>query len=358
MTITMPRRIPWRAIPAVALAALLALTGCATPASAAPDTQAPDPSRAGLLPAAEGRVTYPLTVTTAVGEIVLEERPERIVMANSWDGDLFAALGVVPVATDEQITFYPWALDALPGEIATTWEVGDVQYPAEQIAGASPQLIVDTMEADPAAVEQIGAIAPVLGAPADSGADASWQERVRVLGEALDLSGRAQQVIDEYDAKFRQIRADHPEFAGRTVDYLVFWGGTYGTGFQNTAGSASEALLSDLGFDPNPNAGNSALEETLSDELLGTLTGDVLVISNQAGPEEFEEFFANPLIQGLGSVRSGQVVVLDPGDDFTVSHNGEPTAFTGHFGRAFSVGPLSKSAIADLITPLTSDVLK
>lgn len=338
---------------ALALAVLLALTACASPTGTAPE----GPDAAGLLPPAEGTTQYPLTVTSAVGEIVIEQRPERVVMASSWDADLFAALGVVPVGTDEQVDFYPWAIEAFPQEIETLWPVGDEPYPAEQIASTTPQLIVDTAATEASAVERIGAIAPVLGAPEAEGEDATWQQRILLLGEALDLSDRAQQVVDDYDTAFEEFRAQYPEFAGKSVDYLVFWGGDYGTGFINTAGSDAEALLVDLGFVTNANAGDAAFEENFSEELFGTLTGDVLVISDQGDAAEFEEFLAHPLIQGLESVQNDRVVVLHVGDDFTVTHDGEPTEFTGHFGRAFSLGPLSKLKIANLLTPLISEVL-
>lgn len=355
MTITraaIPRRIT---LPALAVAGLLVLSACAASDQAEP---AADASNATLLPPAEGQTEYPLTLSTALGEIVIPKRPERVVMATSWDTDLFAGLGVAPVGADAQVSFYPWAMEKFPADIESTWPVGDVAYPAEKIAATSPKLIVDTFAVDTESVAQVSSIAPVLGAPDDSDEGTTWQERILLMGEALDLSDRAQQVIDDYDSRFEELRAEYPEFEGKTIDYLVYWGEA-GTGFINTTGSDAEALFSDLGFAPNPNAGNSTFEEGLSDELLGTLTGDILLISNQVDEAEFADFYANPLLQGLDSVKNGRALVLTLDQkDFTVSYEGEPTGFQGHFGRAFSVGPLSKVAIADLISPLISDKLQ
>lgn len=344
-------RVRSRAVTLIALAVLLSLVGCAAPGSAGEG----DDSRE-LLPPAEGNTAYPLVVTSAVGEIEIAERPRRVVMASSWDGDLFAALGVVPVATDEQIEFYPWALEKFPVEIETLWPMGDQPYPAETIAAASPDLIVDTLATDPAQVDKLGAIAPVLGAPEDSGADGTWQDRILLLGEVFDLSERAQKVIADYDATFERIREEHPEFAGTSVDYVAFYGTEFGAGLLNTAGSDAEALFTRLGFDPSPSADDTALDDGISDELWGTFSGDVLVISNQDA-EGFADFFANPLIQSLESVKSGRVLVLDVDSTaWTVSHDGEPTPFTGHFGRAFNYGPLAHLEIAELLTPLLAEL--
>lgn len=337
----------------IASIALVALAGCSGSTEPTQSAQATD----SLLPAAEGMTEYPLTLTTAVGDVVLEKRPERVVMASSWDADLFAALGVTPVGTDAQVEFYPWAQDAIPGEIETVWPVSDDAYPAEQVANTSPDLIVDTLASDAETVQQLSDISPVLGAPADNPDDPQWQERLLLLGEALDLSARAQQVIDDYDATFDDVRAEHPEFAGKTVDYLVFWGGGAGTGYLNIAGSDPEALLTRMGFAANSNA-DSFPDETISDELLDTLTGDVLVISNQASDQaEFDAWFANPLIARLPSVQNDQAIVLNLSPERTVTYNGELQEFTGHFGRAWNFGPLAHAEIADLLVPKLSDKL-
>lgn len=297
-------------------------------------------------------------MTSAIGEIVLEQRPERVVMATSWDADLFAALGVTPVGTDEQLSFYPWAEEALPGEIETIWPVGDTAYPLEEIAATTPDLIVDSFALEADTVTDLESIAPVLGAPDTGTEEAPWQDRLLLLGEALDLSDRAQQVIDDYDAAFETIRQEHPEFAGKTVDLLVAWGGEAGVGYISSTGSEPEQLLTQLGFSPNPSADRFVDDDVVSNELLGTLDGDVLVISNQFGdPAAWDAYISNPLFQGLESVQNDRLVVLTTEEDGSITYNGEPADFSGHFGRAFSVGPLSQLELANLLTPLIANVL-
>lgn len=349
---------------ALMLAAVIALGGCTgtddsgEPIDSGPsEPTSPDEPDGGssLLPEAEGTTVYPVTIQTATGEITIESRPERVVMASSWDADLFAALEVTPVATDAQVDFYPWNTEVF-GEIETIWEVGDEQFPAESIAVADPDLIVATQAVDPAAVAQIGDIAPVLGAPQVE--VATWQDRLRLIGEALDLSTRAETFITEYETTFEQIRADHPEFGELTIDHVGFWGGEHGAALMNVAGTSSESLFTRLGFTPNPQADDTALADGLSEELLGTLEGDVLLVISQAtGEGEAEEWMANPLIQGLDSVQAGRHARIDVGEGFVVTHEGEPTGFQGHLGRAFNLGPRAHLAIADLLVPILSEAV-
>ena len=76
-------RLSRRAVTGLPLAALLGLAACSTGesgASGASDAGGADAdgsSAPALLPAAEGATQYPLTVTTWLGESVLEQRPTR-----------------------------------------------------------------------------------------------------------------------------------------------------------------------------------------------------------------------------------------------------------------------------------------
>lgn len=343
------------------IAAALLLSGCApagdTPAGETPAATGSGEETASRLPAAEGTTEYPLTITTELGEIVIPERPERIVAADSYDIEIFAALDVLPVGTDEQYEFYPWVFDELPGEIETVWEVGDVAYPEEEIAATEPDLIVSLWETDTTTTEKISGIAPVLGAPLGT-VQASWQERVLFLGEVLDLSDRAQEFIDEYDATFEQLRAEHPEFQDLSVDLTVFWGGDYGAGYLSRTGSDPYVFLTeDLGFAASPTAELFTDGTALSDELVQQLQGDILIISNQASDQdEYQAWFTSPLLQGVTSVQDGRVLSLRLGDDFVWYFEDELTDFRGHFARAFSTGPFAKFALAELLVPLVADV--
>lgn len=358
-TSTRPRRARAAfAVSALALTGTFAASGSLAGAAPLP-AAATTSSDSGLLPPAEGNVTYPLTITSALGEIVIPARPERIAVPDSWDVDIFAALGITPVGTDEQVEFYPWMFDRIDREAISVWPVGDLTFPPELIAATSPDLIVAGHdEVDNLA--QLSAIAPVLGPPVTTDGDWTWRDMVLLLGEALDLNEAAQAVIDDYDGYFAGARDEHPQFAGKSVAYLVFWGADYGTGFINGTGSDAAVLFEQLGFAPSPEGDQYANDESdVSPEMMGRFADDVIVVVDQSGGgDEFRAFIDDPLLQSTPAARNGLLVELEFNfADDAVYYQGEPLDFAGHYGRALNVGPLGQLEVAQLLVPILAERL-
>lgn len=347
-----------RAIAAsLGLAVALTLSACSGTSA---DADAPAADAASVLPAAEGSTAYPLTVDTQWGEIVIDERPERVIAADHWEIDLLAALGVTPVGTNDQVEMRNYALSQLPAEIESTWPVDDVWYPAEPIAATDPDLIVILSDpAEPDNYEALSAIAPVLGAVEPGDVAAPWQDRLRLLGEVLDLSERAETVIADDETYFEQVRTDHPEFAGKTAAFLHYWGEEAGGAYLSTPDSGPEQLLSAFGFDVNPDAERYAEIEDLSAELIGSIEADVIILTSAATPEETAAFVDAPLFQSLAAVQDGRLLVLETDNTGPISRDGAVVVENfGHLGWAIgaSAGPVPTHAIADFLVPLLAEV--
>lgn len=375
MPTSMTRR-PGIAAAAVLMTGALVLSGCSEgEAEAAADSPAETDADAAsaedsLLPPAEGKTEYPLTLETPYGETVLEERPERIVVSGSGnDVELLAALGVTPVAASAvSETLVGFAIETLPHEIETLWESGDSQHPAETIAATGPDLIIaDTIagSADAEEFTQLSDIAPVFGTHNEE--DYVWQDGVRQLGEALDLADRAEEVIKENEAEYQRIRDEYPELDGKTITYFAFWGGEHGASVLNIPGSPSEDNFSRLGFAENPRTEEFAADNgSISNELISELDADVvLILSNTSSPEELEEFINQPMFQNLEAVQEGRTVEIDMVrkedlSDREILVNGDNVVYQGHIGHALggSPGPLAGPYLADALVPYFVEALE
>lgn len=62
------------------------------------------------LPAAEGTVSYPMTLDSPFGSTTLTERPDRIavISPSTVDTDALVALGVTPVMAADTVELEPW----------------------------------------------------------------------------------------------------------------------------------------------------------------------------------------------------------------------------------------------------------
>lgn len=290
------------------IAGLILVTGCGTGSGepAAAETSAGAPA---ALPAAEGVTEYPLTLRTPFGDTRLDRRPERIavVTANTLDTDALIALGGTPVFAPSTVDRNPW-LDADDiAEIDKLWDAeAGTEVSAESVAAASPDLIValaayETF--DQARFDKLKAIAPVLHAPAG---ELTWQELTRKLGGTLDLTAAAESAVEAAEKSVAKTRAGHPEFKGRTATHVIVYDEKYGPYYASSPGSDTALLFEQLGFVLPGAASKFTKDGTISDELVGLIDADFLLLSTSGDPGYFVDA---PLVKAVPAVADGRAVV-------------------------------------------------
>jgi iron complex transport system substrate-binding protein len=307
-----------------------------------------------LLPPAEGKVSYPLTLSTPWGETVLEKRPQRIasVDAAASDAEYLAAIGVAPVAAPETAQRSIWMLDALPVEIETVYPAGESGYPVEKIAASKPDLIIDTVGDLADSWEKLRAIAPVLGRPTAGAQKSSWEDQLDWIAQALDLADAAEQAKQTYQSFFTAAKEENPEFAGLTATYAVFYGGQYGLSYFSTTGSDTEHLFLELGFEANPQAEKFVKDQSVSEESLTDLAADILVMSDNSLGEDGQ---SEPLFQNLDVVAEDRAIIFDNTVEGFV-FDGKETEGNIAWALARS-GPLSSTWAAEQLIPMLRSVL-
>ena len=283
-----------------------------------PDEEGGAPS---ALPEAEGATEYPYTLATPWGETVLAERPERVVAVGGYgvDVQLLLELGVTPIAANETgVTFSPYLAAAGGDEIEQLLPVSlNPLDPAEIVAATEPDLLIafDDLTDD---YERLASIAPVLASDIEleNYFDQSWQDQILLLGEALDLRQRAEEVIAEHDQFLDTVIAAHPEFAGRTVTYAIWYGADtdWGLTYATRPGTASESFFLEIGFEPNPLAESFASESVVSLEQLSLIDADVLILNDSSGGR-IDELLEEPLFQRVPVVQEGNVVITSDPED-------------------------------------------
>ncbi len=318
MPVARPARVPALVVATVLTAGVL--TACSPPSSpAAPPSSAPPSSAAAA---------YPMTLTSAFGETVLEAKPERIVAVGvTADVDNLLALGVSPVAAPASSLSWPWAKPKAT-QVQSTWDdYASEELPFETILAADPDLIVAVSdELDKQTYDRLAQIAPVLADPdsdgsggaAESGALSalSWKESLRHVAKPLDLAGRAEEVILDVEKRIGAVKQANPGWAGKTATLAVHYGPQYGTSYFSYAGSPAEDLLISMGLAPNPLAKEfSAQEVAVTPEQFELLEADVLLMTFRVDAAEQAAFEKQKLLQQLTVVKDGGYLVVPNAED-------------------------------------------
>ncbi|KAB8141403.1 iron-siderophore ABC transporter substrate-binding protein [Chloroflexia bacterium SDU3-3] len=270
-----------------AAAATTAATAAAAPAAAtaaADVTAAPaEATAAPATAAADTAAAFPVTIKHKFGSTTITAEPKRIVTVGLTDHDALLALGIVPVGVTEWFGNYPsatwpWAQDELgdakPEVVGTSAE--GVSF--EKIAALKPDLILALYSGvTEDQYKLLAQIAPTVAQPGeyvDYGI--SWQELTDTVGKAVGKEAQAQALIKGVEDKFAAVRAEHPEFAGKSALVATPYQGIWVYGPQDPRGR----FLTLLGFTLPEDLGSITGAEfggNLSMEKVDLLNVDALI---------------------------------------------------------------------------------
>ncbi len=343
---TPPRRT---ALVAGALAAALLAAACGSSDSSDSSTEA-ETSAAPSAAAGGSGAELPVTIEHAFGETTIEETPERVVTLGWGSTDAALALGVVPVAIPlatygaDEDGLLPWVAESLEEQGAETPELlPDADgIPFEQVAAQQPDVILAVYSGITAEdYETLSQIAPTVAYP-DGAWSTPWRDVVTTVGEALGQPDEAAAVVADADAEVAAAAEANPELAGRTVAAVL---DTPDTLYVYEEADPRVEFLTDLGLEVAPSVeelstGEATFYFTLSPELVGGLTSDVL-LSYSDTPDAAAETLAKPYFASLPQVQSGAVASIE--GQALVSSVSPPTALSLSYGLDTYVEELSQA---------------
>ncbi|WBQ04177.1 iron-siderophore ABC transporter substrate-binding protein [Kribbella sp. CA-293567] len=194
---------------------------------------------------------FPVSIKNKFGTAEIKSAPQRIVVVGLIEQDALLALGVTPVATTEWFgdkpgALFPWAKAKL-GDGAVPQVLKDkdgIQF--EQIAALRPDLIIGLYAGITAAdYQKLTALAPTVAQlPGSQDYGVAWQDVTRTVGQAVGKPKEADELVKGIEGRFEKVRAEHPEFKGKTALMASPYEGYFIYGSQDPR----SRLLTDLGF--------------------------------------------------------------------------------------------------------------
>ncbi|MBM7368553.1 iron-siderophore ABC transporter substrate-binding protein [Gordonia hydrophobica] len=274
---------------------------------------------------------YPVSITSALGTTTIPSKPERVVTLGWGSTEAAVALGVVPVGMRDMSSdsgtvdgILPWVKDELKGQEPTLLAEKSDSIPYERIAALRPDLILSVqsgLTADQFA--RLTEIAPTVAQPGKAW-QTSWQDQTTIVGQALGKSDEAAELVTEGEKRLADVKAAHPEFAGKTVASVsVTAAGSVGYYFDT---DPRVKMLAAMGFDPLPaltqlreSAPEGTFAAQVSWENVPKYSPDVLTAwFLDSGMQSDAE--GNPVFRNLRAVQqSSYVPIVDPPLVFAVS---------------------------------------
>jgi iron-siderophore transport system substrate-binding protein len=296
---------------AAALAALLAALALA--ACGSDDDSSSGGGSASTTAAASA---FPATVEHKFGSTTIKSEPKRVVTVGYTDQDPVLALGVVPVGVGDFLGGYkwrdrPWAKAVLKG--ANPPVVSGQEINVEAVAAQRPDLIIAINAGlKQGQYDRLSRIAPTVGQSGDYiDFGMPWDAQTLLVGRALGREDRAKDLVADVKAMFARVRADHPEFQGKSA--ILAYGGPDGYGAYSTQDTRSR-FLSDLGFNTPTQVdklAGKAFFAAFSEEQFRLMDQDLVVMYGAQ-----KDIESNKVVSRLDAVRDDRVVYLDLTDQF------------------------------------------
>jgi iron complex transport system substrate-binding protein len=285
----------------LAIMVTLALVGC-TSQSSKDETEEKE-----LATSTETESQYPITIKHALGEAVIENKPERIVTIQWANHDVALALGVVPVGfsaanfgVQDDSGLLPWTkekLDELGATDPNVFQDTD-GLDFEAISDANPDVILAAYSGITAEdYETLTQIAPVVAYPTAPWTT-TWREQVDFNATGMGMKEEGEQLIKDTEKLIAEKVSAYPQIKGKKVVWVNFSADDLSQLHIYTPIDSRVAFLEELGL-------------TYPESVTALIT-DPKSYSLNLSAENVEAIFDADIIVGYGDDALYETIKADP----------------------------------------------
>ena len=176
-------------------------------------------------------VSYPITITHALGETVIENKPERVATISWSNQDTVLALGVVPVGVSTANFGEVNEDGLLPWTAAAFKELG-VEDPAvfsdtdgldfEAISDANPDVILAAYSGiTQEEYDTLSMIAPVVAYP-EYAWQTYWRDQTIMNATGMGMKAEGEALVAQTEALIAEKLSAYPELEGKSAAFFYF----------------------------------------------------------------------------------------------------------------------------------------
>lgn len=342
----------------------IALIGCSndteTPASSASNENETENNEASNNSEAndsqDSESEYPIVIEHALGETVIESKPERVATVQWGNHDVVLAMGVVPVGfsaanfgVQDDSGLLPWTaekLDELGESDPNVYQDTD-GLDFEAISDSNPDVILAAYSGiTQEDYDLLSEIAPVVAYPT-SPWTTSWRDQITLSAEGMGMKAEGEQLIEDIENLIDEKLADYPEIEGKKVAWVNFSANDLSSLHLYTPTDTRVAFLTnELGFEFPENILDLLENDSDYSLNLSAENADVLdevdIIIGYGDEDLYEALKADSRLGQISAIEKGSVAFI----------NGSST-----LGAAGTPNPLSVSYTIDEYLELIGEAL-
>lgn len=331
----------------------LALVGCADQESSSEEVDAAKSSKAN---SEETATEYPIVIKHALGETVIEEKPERVATVGWANHDVALALGVVPVGfsasnygVQDDSGMLPWTAEKLKelGEENPTIFQDTDGLDFEAIADSNPDVILAAYSGmTQEEYDTLSEIAPVVAYP-ETPWVISWRDQILYNAKGMGMEEEGKRLIADTEQLIQDTVNQYPDIKGKKATFAMFNAMDLSKFYVYTPDDPRGEFLEEIGM-VYPNGIKAQISDEssfyieLSAENADALN-DTEIFVAYGDDNTLKALQADPILGKVPAIQKGSVVLIE--DNTPLAAAGNPN-------------PLSIQYTIDEYLSLISDVAK
>ena len=312
----------------------LALVGCADKESSSEEV---DTAKSPKTDSEETATEYPIVIKHALGETVIEEKPERVATVGWANHDVALALGVVPVGfsaanygVQDNSGMLPWTAEKLKelGEENPNIFQDTDGLDFEAIADSNPDVILAAYSGmTQEEYDTLSEIAPVVAYP-ETPWVISWRDQILYNAKGMGMEEEGKQLIADTEQLIQDTVNKYPDIKGKKAAFAMFNATDLSKFYVYTPGDPRGEFLEEIGmvFPEGIKAqisDESSFYLELSAEHADALN-DTEIFVAYGDDNTLKALQADPILGKVPAIQNGSVVLIEDNTPLAAAGNPNP----------------------------------
>lgn len=313
---------------------LLVVAGCSDKETS---TDENSNETAGSSNSEDSATQYPIVIKHALGETVIEEKPERVATVAWANHDVALALGVVPVGfsaanygVQDESGMLPWTAEKLKelgeGNPNIYQDTDGIDF--EAVSDSNPDVILAAYSGlTQEEYDTLSEIAPVVAYP-ETPWVITWRDQILYNAKGMGMEEEGKQLIADTEKLIQDKANEFPEIKGKKAAFGMFNATDLSKFYIYTPADPRGELLEDLGMAYPESIKAQVQDESsfyieLSSENADALN-DAEILIAYGDDNTLKALQADPILGEVPAIKNGTVLIIPDNTPLAAAGNPNP----------------------------------